>query len=333
MNLGRAGKPAVLPACTIAECLAWFQRSGFVPLRFLICVVLAFFIQPCLASSIQASLDDILRKSDAYFRMEDRERNLALQELFREFSVSFGLDQARFDELDDASLRAIIQVVNATNLLCGQKEPARIAQEASLALHRRGQLPPALSDSAMDQLFCTGQYRRLRAFAKAIDRTLPPLPIGSNRINSSLNVIRFDVGGAPTFETQFIGDRIIVISHPGCGFSRALAEAASRDSELTALLEDALWLTPVPKLALYNALLRDSTVSAQEVHYRSATALEAWPQVANWSTPQVLFFKDGVLFEAISGWPKEGRKIELLSAREHYCKSFSNLQQAPAFCE
>jgi hypothetical protein len=110
------------------------------------------------------------------------------------------------------------------------------------------------------------------------------------------------------------GQYILVVSHPLCQFSRNALAAIEGDAILRALFRDnATWIAPVDRrlhlgaLQAFNAAHPDSAIA---IAYRR----DEWPQVDYWGTPSFYFFSNGTLVAQVSGWPKEGRRAELIDA-------------------
>jgi hypothetical protein len=108
--------------------------------------------------------------------------------------------------------------------------------------------------------------------------------------------------------------KVVIVSSPLCHYS----VAASRDIQADPVLRDlfraahAKWLAPpdgrlnVKKIQKWN-----------QEHPGQETTLafrrEEWPTIDVWSTPTFYFLENGVLNAKVIGWPKEGRRAELLA--------------------
>ena len=107
---------------------------------------------------------------------------------------------------------------------------------------------------------------------------------------------------------------ILVVSHPQCGYSQRAVADISRDEQLHALFRvRSHWLAPqdgrlTPKVhADWNATHPDHSLAI--VHRASEL-----PEVDTWSTPTFYFLRDGAVVAKVIGWPKGGRRDELLAA-------------------
>lgn len=110
------------------------------------------------------------------------------------------------------------------------------------------------------------------------------------------------------------GSRIVVVSHPRCHFSRNAVTAIASDDVLGPLFRaHASWIAPqsgtlhLPALQRWN---REHPDFAVALVVRQAE----WPFVDYWNTPTFYFLKDGAVVQKVIGWPKEGRREELLAA-------------------
>jgi hypothetical protein len=110
------------------------------------------------------------------------------------------------------------------------------------------------------------------------------------------------------------GPGIVVVSHPSCHFSRNAVSAIAADDVLGPTFRShATWIAPqsgtldLPVLQRWNREHRDFAVAL-------AVRQAEWPFVDYWNTPTFYFLKDGTVVEKVIGWPKEGRREELLAA-------------------
>ncbi len=110
------------------------------------------------------------------------------------------------------------------------------------------------------------------------------------------------------------GPTIVVVSHPLCHFSRNAVSAIASDDVLGPVFRSyATWIVPqsgtlnLPALQRWNREHRDFEVA---LVVRQAE----WTFVDYWNTPTFYFLKDGAIVQKVIGWPKEGRREDLLSA-------------------
>jgi len=107
------------------------------------------------------------------------------------------------------------------------------------------------------------------------------------------------------------GAYLIVVSHPLCAFSRNAQRDLAEDSGFAwALSSKPIWLAPVSgRLNLES--IRQWNRERPGSQILLASERTSWPVIENWATPQFYAVRDGVVIGALSGWPKEGRKVEL----------------------
>ena len=109
------------------------------------------------------------------------------------------------------------------------------------------------------------------------------------------------------------GLQLVVTSHPHCGFSAQLLADAEDDEELRGLLSGALWLTPVgDHLSTKSIAEWNERAPWASLHLVNAHA--EWPEISDWTTPVFHFVKDGQVLEKVVGWPRDGRREELMTA-------------------
>jgi hypothetical protein len=110
------------------------------------------------------------------------------------------------------------------------------------------------------------------------------------------------------------GPRIVIVAHPSCHFSRNAVSAIASDDVLGPTFRShATWIAPqsgrldLPVLQRWNREHRDFEVAL-------AVRQTEWTFVDYWNTPTFYFLKDGAIVQKVIGWPKEGRREDLLSA-------------------
>ncbi len=142
--------------------------------------------------------------------------------------------------------------------------------------------PPELIASGAKTLQNAGRDDRLR----------PVLSLSDGALRQEL----FDVK-APAF--------VIVISHPGCGFSKAAVAAIRDDPELNDLMNaHARWVAS-PYTSLTDGAISKWNAENPAQSFRYADASSDWPEINYWGTPSFYFFRDGELAAKVVGWPKD----------------------------
>jgi hypothetical protein len=108
--------------------------------------------------------------------------------------------------------------------------------------------------------------------------------------------------------------QVVIVSHPRCHFSQAAMQEIQTDPVLGKIFhEHARWLAPQDTRVDFDVLQQ-----ANREHPEQETSLafrrDEWPMIDSWGTPTFYFFKDGAVSAKLEGWPREGRRPELLAA-------------------
>lgn len=190
--------------------------------------------------------------------------------------------------------------------------------EAALAALRRRGLDTRMQTRELQALhLARGNPAAAMAIAGAMrDRDpirLPPL----RTLDGARGHTAWDVDGDPPAlverEHAPRGRRIVVVSAPGCGFSRAAARDIAADSLLGPLFaRDALWLAPPRTLADW-AALRGWNRDHPQTRIQVATRASAWPELAFVQTPVFVVMEDERVLARIHGWTP-ARRLELEQA-------------------
>ncbi|MDR6992516.1 hypothetical protein [Luteimonas sp. 3794] len=170
-------------------------------------------------------------------------------------------------------------------------------------------------------LIVSGRIEDARTFTASVpDAGLPavprfdasrPLPQSAVRIWQ----IEDDDGAEPSLRQDALDLdlRIVVVSSPGCGFSRAAATAIPSDPELGPIFaQHAVWLI-APDAIADVAALREWNLRNPNAGIKIAVDAAQWP-VALDTTPQFLVFRDGQLVEHVDGWRRDGSDRDALHA-------------------
>ena len=109
------------------------------------------------------------------------------------------------------------------------------------------------------------------------------------------------------------GVTLVVVSHPGCHFSRDAIAAIENDPALDqALPERRIFVAPSYNLDL-DGISKWNVAHPSSRHVLVDRPL-AWPFVHKWTTPQFFFLVDGEPVAWVEGWPEEGQVEALLAA-------------------
>jgi hypothetical protein len=107
---------------------------------------------------------------------------------------------------------------------------------------------------------------------------------------------------------------IVIVSHPMCHFSQRAIAAIQKDSKLSSIFQhNAFWIAPVDGRLNFEVVQSWNTTHP-EFRVSLAFNRDEWPEIDYWGTPTFYFFGKEGLAAKVVGWPKEGRRSELLSA-------------------
>jgi hypothetical protein len=108
------------------------------------------------------------------------------------------------------------------------------------------------------------------------------------------------------------GAQIIVIAHSKCHFSAAAMKAIESDELLAEVFtHHARWLVPQEASAELESVPHGAKPGFQ---YTLAYNRSEFPMIDSWATPTFYFLDGPRVVEKVVGWPREGRKKELIDA-------------------
>ena len=215
-------------------------------------------------------------------------RDIVVQDLFEAVGLhSVGkMDDLELDEMERRGLatRSEIRAMNDMLIRAGRLEDSRTFSSRHVAAGLRP-LPPVIEPSAVAD-----------SVPSALD------------VSASEHALLHEA-------VELAPLRIIVVASPGCGFSRAAANAIPLDPELGPIFrKHAVWLAAPEELARIDAL-RSWNQDNPEAPLVVATSTDRWPTIALDSYPQFHVFRDGKLLQSVSGWPSgEGNRDAILAA-------------------
>ena len=171
-----------------------------------------------------------------------------------------------------------------------------------------------------DALVAARRWGEARAFAADFpDLPLEPVPAIEDRATAgeAPAYLRVEPATGTLLRETFDpgqGPMLLVISHPGCAFSRRAMAAIAADPALNqALPARRLFLAPTfggLKLDWVTQWNADQPAFPHVLVDQPAR----WPQVPSWGTPSFLFLVDGELVETVTGWPGDEQAEVLMAA-------------------
>lgn len=187
-------------------------------------------------------------------------------------------------------------------------------------LEERGAARPGDIRAAYGLLIAGRRFEQARRFLAAhpgLDEPEPPRLTGLRadtrgaaemRVGQSEGVLEWaavDVEALP---------RILVIAHPLCHFTQNAVRAIEADPELEELFEmHSKWLAPQDTTTDFEAFRHWSRAHPSmpiTITYRAA----GFPMIDVWSTPTFYFIRQGHVVSRVRGWPRGGRREEILAA-------------------
>lgn len=219
--------------------------------------------------------------------------------------------------LSTQDLRLLLRAIHAATRATRQPDHSGLAMRVGLQLRARGALLPAdMREGAAIAVISRDRTALTSSspWGPAFDgRPLPQMPEVAQRFEywtPASDGTTYSSGVADMASLD-----IVVIAHPACGFTRAVADAARADPQLLQMLSGArsLWLSP-----------QDGTLDARiftnwSRHYpdlpiRLAAHQSAFPGFDYWGTPTFYVLRDGEVVARVVGWPRDGNKTALLQA-------------------
>ncbi|PZQ15345.1 MAG: hypothetical protein DI564_08370 [Rhodanobacter denitrificans] len=280
--------------------------------------ILAFALGSALASTpaprdLQADYDALVAVQTRAVDRSEAERGATIAASYRE---RFGtLTAAELDALPDASLDLLFR---AAEIPVGYTLDPYYAEQMNAAYERlaaRSRVEPRHRRSMFEAWIMLRRFDAARRIADAApDAGHLPL-LHETPVPSGAPALWAPDDGADALTRRpadLTRPRIVVVSHPLCGFSQNAARQIAADPELAPRFADrSLWLLP------QTATLDVEQVRAwQRAHapFRMAYVdlQRHWPGMDEWGTPTFYFFKDGRVVHKVVGWPAQGRKADLL---------------------
>lgn len=226
----------------------------------------------------------------------------------------------RLSMASDADLEELFQAANRVVFYAQEARHALLLQRTADALETRSGLTDKHRRDLHRAWVATRRFDDANAMARAHPELqfelLPPLPTGSDVAPGQV-VVWHPADDSRVLSARAVEQggqmRVVVLSHPRCGFSRRAIAAIEADPVLSSRLRDALWLAP-PNGSLDLHDIQAWNRAHPDARLSYAVAMRDWPQFDSWATPVFYFMREGKVVATVTGWPKEGRARELHQA-------------------
>ena len=226
----------------------------------------------------------------------------------------------RLSSASDSELEALFQVANRVVFYTHEPRHAALLARTADMLEARSLLTDAHRRDVYRGWVVTRGFEQANALARAHPAlrlpVLPSVPAAGDATAGQVVVWR-PADDAETLSAQPVDldapTRVVVLSHPRCGFSQRAIAAIEADPALSVRLRDALWLAP-PNGSLDLSDIQAWNRAHPDARLSYAIAMRDWPQFDSWATPVFYFMREGRVVATVTGWPKEGRARELHQA-------------------
>ena len=261
-------------------------------------------------------------------RLQEVEKQTAddARERARQMAKTFDRDlatvyaPARLATATDEEVEQLFQAANRVVFYAHEPRHATLLAHTADMLETRSLLTDKHRRDLYRGWVVTRRFEQANALARAHPAlqlpVLPPVPMAGSAAAGQVVVWR-PADDAETLSAQTVDldvpTRVVVLSHPRCGFSQRAIAAIEADPALSARLHDALWLAP-PNGSLDLADVQAWNRVHPGARLSYAVAMHDWPQFDSWATPVFYFMREGRVVATVTGWPKEGRARELHQA-------------------
>ncbi len=219
--------------------------------------------------------------------------------------------------LSTQDLRLLLRAIHATTRATRQPDHSGLAMRVGLQLRARG----ALLAADMREGAAIAVISRDRSALKPSSpwapafggHPLPQMPEAVQRFEywmPSPDGAAYSSGVADMASLD-----IVVIAHPACGFTRAVADAARVDPQLLQMPSGvrSLWLSPQDG-TLDTRIFTNWSKRHPDLPIRIAARQSAFPAFDYWGTPTFYVLRDGEVAARVVGWPRDGNKTALVQA-------------------
>jgi len=286
-----------------------------------------------LGGTVSARADEVPQASPITRQMEEMRAldgklsgQVADAERFRRLTEFY---RARFSGLQASSVRAAMSdedlraLTLAAQLAVFYHHDGDILDDAMAdlrLLEDRGAARPGDIRAAYGLLVAGRRFEQARHFLAAhpdLDEPEPPRLLRLRADASGAAEMRVgETDGTLEWSPVDVATlpRILVIGHPSCHFTRNAAHAIEADPELRALfVAQSKWLAPQDTGTDFTVFHRWNTEHPDlpmTIAYRAA----GFPIIDHWATPTFYFLDRGRVVSKVIGWPRGGRREEILAA-------------------
>lgn len=249
----------------------------------------------------------------------ERERARQMTDVF-DRSLQDAYAPHRLSSASDSELEARFQAANRVVFYAHEPRHAALLARTADMLETRLLLTDEHRRDVYRSWVVTRGFEQANALARVHPAlqlpVLPPVPAAGDLAAGQVAVWQ-PADTAETLSAQIVDRdaprRVVVLSHPRCGFSQRAIAAIEADPALSARLRDALWLAP-PSGSLDLADIQAWNRAHPDARLSYAVAMRDWPPFDSWATPVFYFMREGRVVATVTGWPKEGRARELHQA-------------------
>jgi hypothetical protein len=249
---------------------------------------------------------------------KDAERFRRLTGFYRERLAAQQAPEVRAG-LSDADLRALMLAAQLAVFYHHDDDILDDAMADLRLLERRGDVKVADIRTAYQLLVANRRFDEARRFLTAhptLDAPAPPRLLSAHPDDGAAELRVGEEDGTLVWVPVDMAalPRILVISHPLCHFTQDAARAIEADPALKALFAaHAKWLAPQDQttdFTIFRQWNADHPDMQMTITYRAA----AFPMIDIWATPTFYFIDHGRVVSRVRGWPRGGRREEVLAA-------------------
>lgn len=223
--------------------------------------------------------------------------------------------------VDSEGLNRLFRSLDSAIFYSARREFASELEGVLDELERRGQATTEHYRKLIRSMILIRDLDAARVVASrrtdAIDEQIPTVVESTSSAGTGPLIWTLRGGNqALSQETLDLGkpNLILVVSHPECHFTQDAVRSIESDRELRRLLEEhSVWIAP-PSGKLDLASIGEWNIQHPRFRLSIAVRASEWAPVDSWGTPTFYFFQNGILLRKIAGWPKSGRREEILEA-------------------